>query len=375
MRALLAQADLARYAGQFVWLELNLDSSRNRAFFAEHATPSTPTFFIIDSKSGQVAATQLGAMSVSELTGFLDRGANLASDNAKASADAALSRGDAFLGHKQPMDAAGAYRESLRVAPAAWPRRELAEASLAVALQSSGQYQNCAETAFSEAAHMQRDSMFARTVVAGMWCVDFGDPAPWSKEAARNLEPLAQEALSLSSTVRDHRDELYRTLMILSVDRNDSKAAADWGNRWLAELDAIRPRDDEERAAVDIARVECIQVFGDPTRILPALRADERAMPRNYNASLRVAQMESAAGRYPESVAACDRGLARSPGPDGRAWLLQVKAEALAKEGLKSAARAALEEALRAAQEIPDSSMRQNNIAKIEGSLRQLGQR
>lgn len=372
---MLAKANLARYAGQFVWLELNLDSSRNRAFFADHAIPSTPTFFIIDSKSGQAAATQLGAMSLPELTRFLDRGYGASIGEASSPADVALSRGDALLARKQPTKAASAYQESLRLAPAAWPRREWAQASLAIALQSSGRYQDCAETARAEAARMERDSMFARTVVAGMWCVDFGDPAPWSKETGKKLELLAQEALSLSTTVRDHRDELYRTLMILSLDRNDNKAAADYSNRWLAELDDVRPRNDEERSAVDIARVECIQVFGEPKRILPALLADERAMPNNYNSSLRVAQMESAAGRFGEAVAASDRGLARSPGPDGRAWLLQVKADALAKEGHKSEARAALEQALQAAQKIPDSSMRQNNIAKIEGALRQTGQR
>ena len=88
-----------------------------------------------------------------------------------------------------------------------------------------------------------------------MWCLDMGDPAPWSKAQAAKLEPLAKEALSLSATVRDHRDELYRTLMYLSLARDDKAGAAKWGDSWLQELDAIKPANDEERSAVDIARV------------------------------------------------------------------------------------------------------------------------
>jgi thioredoxin family protein len=72
MRGMLASADLDRYAGQFVWLELNYDKAENRGFLTKYGASSTPTFFIIDPKDGQVAATQTGAMSFAELTEFLD---------------------------------------------------------------------------------------------------------------------------------------------------------------------------------------------------------------------------------------------------------------------------------------------------------------
>src|SRR5579859_474002 len=94
-------------------------------------------------------------------------------------------------------------------------------------------------------------------------------------------------------------------------------------DKWLAELDAVKPADDEERSAGDIARVEAISIYGDPERILPALRASEQAMPQNYNASLRVAQMEKAAQHYDATIAACDLGLSRNPGAQGRSSLLQ----------------------------------------------------
>jgi len=370
MRGVLASPDLARYAGQFVWLELNYDQEENRAFLTEYGAAATPTFFVIDPQDGKVTATQTGAMSLAELTQFLDRGANGVFAKRRTPADAALMRGDALLAQK-PGEAVMAYREALRLAPAAWPRRDLAAASLTGALQDSQQWQDCAETAATEAAGMKRDAMFGRTVVAGMWCLVSADPAPWSKGAAARLEPLAKEALSLPTTVRDHRDEIYRTLMYLYMSRKDEAGAAKWGNLWLDELDARKPLNDEARSAVDIARVENIQIIGDPQRILPALIASERAMPRDWNASLRVAQMEQAAKNYDEAIAACDRGLARTPGAAGQTWLLQIKAGALMQKGQIAEARRVLQEALQTAHKIPSEQPRNNSIHRITQAMEQ----
>jgi tetratricopeptide (TPR) repeat protein len=366
MRDLLAHADLARYAGQFVWLELSYDEEGNRAFMTKYGANATPTFFVIDSQDEHVTAMQTGAMSLAELTQFLDRGA--AAKN-QAPADTELTRGDTLLAQK-PADAARAYAEALRQAPATWPQRELAEASLVQALQDSKQWQECAETSASNAAAMKRDVIFVRTVVAGMWCLASSDPAPWAEAALAKLRPMAEEALTLSTTVRDHRDSIYRALMYISVNHKDNASAARWGDRWLAELDAIKPRSDDERSALDIARVENIQVYGDPERILPALKESERAMPHNYIASLRLAQTENAAEHYDEAIAACDRGLGRGPGASGRAWLLQIKAQCLQAENKNAAARQALEQALQAAQEIPGQKGRDMNVSRIQNMLK-----
>jgi tetratricopeptide (TPR) repeat protein len=218
---------------------------------------------------------------------------------------------------------------------------------------------------------MKRDAMFSRTVVDGMWCLVNAYPATWLEGEAHRLEPLAKQALSLSVTIRDHRDELYRTLMRLSVARKDEREAANLGSLWLDELDAIKPANDEERSAVDIARVECIQVFGDPRRVLPALIASERKMPNNWNASVRVAQMEEASHDYDSAIAACDRGLSRSPGPLGRSWLLQIKAHAFLQKGKTERAHDLLIDALEYAQVIPGKQARDNNVTRIKRALQE----
>ena len=369
MRDMLAHADLDRYAGQLVWLELNFDNENSRTFLDEYGAVGTPTFYVIDPQDGQVTAAQTGAMSLEELKAFIDRGVSGVSMKRLPLADAALARGDALLAQRPP-EAVAAYRQALKSAPSGWPRSELAQASLVTALRSSQQYRECSQTAALGAATMKRDSTFARTVVTGMWCLVSPQPAPpWQTQEAAKLEPLAKEALSLTTTIRDHRDELYRTFMMLSLARQDKTTAQMWGDRWLAELDAIHPRNDEERTALDIARVENIEVYGDPKRILPALSASELAMPGSWNASLRVAQMEYDAKHYEAAITACDRGLRRGPGPFGQSWLLQTKASALEKTGQIAGARRALEDALIAAQRIPLGRTRDSNLNRIHDAL------
>ena len=364
----MAHADLARYAGQFVWLELNFDTAKNRAFLDKYGAVGTPTFYIIDPQDAKVVATESGAMSYAEFVSFLDRGAHMVLSRAQAPADLALARGDALLA-RRPLEAAAAYRDALRLSPPGWPKREIAEASIVSALQSGNQARICAEMAAKETSHMMRGPVFARTVISGMWCLVSSDNKQWIKKQAQTLRPLAEEALSLRTTERDHRDELYRTLMILALSEDDRVTTAQWGDRWLTELDAIRPTSDEERMAVDIARVESIDVFGDPKRILPALLDSELAMPYSWNASLRVAQMENKARDSDATIAACNRGLARSPGPLGKSWLLQIKADALRTTGQPAEAERALEAAEQAALAIPLRRTRDNNLRQIRQAL------
>lgn len=368
MRDLLAHADLARYAGQFVWLELSYDEPRNSGFLSSYGASATPTFFVIDPQDETVAAMQTGVMSLTELKQFLERGAAVVLAAKQMPADVALRRGDALIA-QQPAEAASEYQHALDLAPPRWSQVELAQASLVQALQDSKQWQPCVETAAREAVSMKRDVLFVRTVVAGMWCLVSADAAPWVDVQLKALQPLAEAVLSLPVTVRDHRDSIYRTLMYVEVAHKNEPTALKWGDQWLAELDAITPRSDDERSALDIARVENVQIAGDPGRILPALLASEKAMPTNYIASLRLAQMQLAAKQYEQAVSTCDRGLARNPGAVGRAWLLQIKAKTLQTKGQTAEARIILQDALRAAEQIPSEKSRENNITMIRKML------
>src|SRR5215831_10095473 len=367
MRATLADASLARYAGRFVWLELDFDNPNNQPFLLQHGVTNTPTFFVLDPAGERSNATQLGAMTLQELIGFLDRGVLAA---AKSPADEARARGDQFLASNRHDEAARSYQEALRLADSKWPEGDSTVASFVWALMSSKQWQACAETAASEAPRVGRSAVFGRIVISGLMAVSQGEQAPWAKAAATVLEPLAEEAIARPTTVRDHRFQLYQSLMLLAQARGEKARVERFGDRWLSELDETRPQGDDERSALDIARVDAASILGDPSRVLPALVLSEQAMPNNYNASLRLAQMEIPARRYDDAVAACDRGLAHVTGPLGQAWLLQTKADALMRQGQPARARRVLEEALRAARAIGVPQARDNNILRITNAIK-----
>jgi tetratricopeptide (TPR) repeat protein len=371
MRATLADASLARYAGRFVWLDLDYDKPANQAFLARHGATSFPLFFVLDPADEHATATQLGGMTLPELTNFLERGERGVLANSAAPADAALAKGDAALARGRGAEAADAYREALRLGGAAWPGRGRAVGSLTWTLMLNGQSQFCVETSTAEAPHLARDQEFSRVVLAGLMCLQ-GQSGPWAKSARAALEPLAAEAIAIPATLRDHRFQLYQQLMSDAAGRSDKATVERWGGLWLKELDATQPANDDERSALDIARVDAASLLDDPKRVLPALEASAQAMPDNYNASLRLAQMEDAAKQYDQALAACDRGLEHVTGPMGRSWLLQTKADAYWDAGRPEEARGALEEALKVAQEIGDPSMRDMNVMMISRKIQMI---
>jgi hypothetical protein len=114
-----------------------------------------------------------------------------------------------------------------------------------------------------------------------------------------------------------------------------------------------------------LGRPRAASEIDEPQRVLPALVQSERAMPNNYNASLRHAQMATAAGHYDEALAACDRGLAHVTGPVGRTWLLKTKVNALAGKGDQAGARRVLERALVSARAINNKRNGDGNIQRI----------
>jgi len=193
------------------------------------------------------------------------------------------------------------------------------------------------------------------------------------EEGARTtLEPLAVAAVDLPSTLRDHRFQLYQQLMTSAALRGDAATLRKWGHRWLDEIDAIVPGSDDERSALDIARVDAASDLEEPARVIPSLAASEKAMPGDYNASLRLAQMELAAGRVDAALAACGRGLEHVTGPVGREWILEIQANALAGKGDREGARRSLEEAVKAAKEIGDPAQREHKVQMLTKAMASL---
>ncbi len=366
MRVTLADATLARQAGRFVWLELDYDKEANQAFLAGHGVAWTPAFFVLDPADERATATQFGGMTLPELNRFLDQGESGVKGKARSPAYAALARGDERAGHGRPAEAAASYREALRIAGPKWPERAHAVDALISTLQVARDTQACAETAAAEAPGMARERSFASVVHVGLGCANSGRAAPWAEAARKILEPLAAEAAAVPTALRDDRFEIYQQMMVAADRRGDAETRNRWGRIWLAEIDATTPTNDDERTALDIARVDAVSILGEPALALPALAASERAMPDNYTASARLAAIAADAGRYDDALAACDRALAHASGPMGRTMLFMTKAQAWDGKREPAKARAALEDALTAASAIGDKRIRDNHVAMIK---------
>jgi len=373
MRAELADTALARHAGRFVWLELNFDSPANRDFLVRHAIAGTPTLFVLDPVDERVTALHVGGLALPELTRFLDQGAREMNARATSPADAALARGEASLGLGHLDDAVAAYREALRAGGPAWPGRARALSQLATTLGLERDAQGCATLAAAEAPHMARSPEFVHVVAAGLTSTKRVGGAPWADSARTILVPLAAEAVEVKGIDRDTRFELYMSLAMEAKLRGDEASARRWGLRWQQELDASVPKSDEERTGLDIARVEASDLVPDPAHFIPALEASERAMPRNYVASLRLAQLLLSLERHDEAIAACDRGLTKVDGPLGKTWLLELKARALLAKGDNASAQQILAEARQSAASINMPSNRDNNLRMIASLMQQAG--
>jgi len=362
-----------KYAGRFVWLELNDDKPANKDFVVAHGVRGTPMFFVLDPADERVTASRFGSMTPRELGAFLERGERGLEPRTVSPADSMLARGDEQLGAGHRAEAAVSYRAALDAGAPGWPGRPHALAQLTHALQDAREFQACAEVAALEAPHMKRDGEFVRVALSGLASANRGDSAAWARTARRTLAPIAAEAVALPQVDRDTRFQLYDALVDEADGRNDRAAHQRWETLWLRELDAIVPRSDDERTALDIARVEAAQALDLPDRFVGALEASERTMPDNYVPSLRLAQILKMGKHYDQAIAACDRGLAKVDGPLGRTWLLLLKGQSQLGKGDTAPARLTLSEARKSAQTISAPDIRDNYLRSISRSMSEAG--
>jgi len=327
---------------------------------------------VLDPEDERVTAQHSGGMTVDELREFLERGERGLHNRPTTEADLAQRRGDELAGQGSYSEAVVEYRKALARAEAAWPGRARTVDALTTALLLAGDRPGCAAEAIRFATTAARNRTFARIVRTGLACANGGGDASWAVGARKNLEPLAAEAIAVKDALRNDHFELLQNLIVSAQLRHDAATAQRWGEKWLAEIEGSHPTSDDERSALDIARLDAVSLLQQPERALPALAASERAMPRNYTASMRYAEAALDARRFDEALAACKRGLALVDGPMGRTRLLWIQGEAFLGKREQQAARGALDQALGSAQQIRSESARDNYTRRIRATLQEL---
>src|SRR6202011_4820238 len=117
--------------------------------------------------------------------------------------------------------------------------------------------------------------------------------APWRRDAIAGLEPWATSALQVPDLLADDRSGVYEVLVQSAESAGDKPRVKRIAAEWLAflEAEASRAPTPEARAAFDSHRVLAAIKLEDPVRVIAALQASERDLPRDYNPPARLASV------------------------------------------------------------------------------------
>jgi hypothetical protein len=352
MKAALHSDAFKSYAGQFVWLEVNVDDPHNAVFLAS-SIEAYPVLELIDPASERATRMWAGTASTAQLVAFLD-----------GKPDDAIARGDGLLARGDGSGAAAAYEQAIAHVPTG-PAHDHALEQLATAMQL-GPAAPCIARLAKEAAAMPREHPFVNVALTGASCAA-GAPELAGTHDVVALEQLAREALALPVASEDDRYQLYEGLYALRIEASDQPGAKTIAGAYL---DYVRqrpaPENDDERMARDLALVRAATKTGDVAQAIPQLEASERALAADPDASLRLAKLYLAANRLDDAAAAATRGLARAPKPTQAARLYGLRASIESKQRKLDAATHDLDAGLDAAARINGAQSRAGTVAALQ---------
>ena len=292
--------------------------------------------------------------------------------------DETLARADRLYGEGKNAEAAEAYREALRAAPAGWPSYSRAVESLLFALENTHDAKGCATLARETYPKLAQTPSAANVAGTGLDCalnMAVDDP-----ERAELLAFLTRACRELIANPRPNvaPDDLSSVYLTLAGERETArdeegktKVLSDWA--LFLEGVASRAKTPEGRSAFDSHRLSAYLELKAPERAIPMLEASERDFPDDYNPPARLAVAYKAMKRYEDALAASDRALERAYGPR-KILILSNRADIYAAKGDTAAARQTVEEALRTAEAFPTGQRSEGQIASLKKKLAEIPQ-
>lgn len=363
---------LKRHAGRFVWLSMDGEKAKNAPLRRRLSLPGFPSFFVVDPKDERVAFRWVGGFSLAQLPHLLDAG-EVAVRGGRTPLDRLLVHADSLAAVGEDSTAAIAYREVLRLAPAAYEPATRALESLVFALSQSGQHAACAALAVERLGELPRGLSAANIAVTGLdaaTSLDAGHPqrAAWIATLEAATRSFAEDTTVAMSG--DDRSGLWITLIETRDDADDSLGSRAATEAWSACLDreAARAKTPEQRTVYDSHRLSAYVSLGHAERALPMLEQSARDFPDDYNPPARMAIAYKELKRWDEARAASDRALAMVYGP--RALVVyRTRCDIEMGRGDKPAARAVLQRAIAAAEALPDGQRSSGAIADLKKRL------
>lgn len=362
MRAyVFTDASLARYAGRFVWLSIDIDNAKNAAFLGKYPTAGVPTFLVIDPKKEAVVTRYYGGMTLAGLKHFLD-------DNGKTRPDDALVLADRLGTEGKNAEAAKAYEEALKSLPKKSAKYGRTAESYIIALQMSQQREICAARGLELAKELAGTLSGANVASYALDCATNLDAAKRGP-AFDELQTLVRAAIDNPKldAAGDDRSGYYDALISARKELKDEEGAHKLTEQWSAFLDAeaAKAKTAEQRAAYDPHRLSAYIELKTPEKALPMLEQSERDFPNDYNPPARLLVAYRALGKYDEAVAAGKRALPKSQGPR-KLTIFRNLADVYTKKGDKEAARATLKDAIAYAESLPGPQKSERMIAALK---------
>jgi tetratricopeptide (TPR) repeat protein len=370
MRAyVFTDASLARYAGRFVWLSIDIDNPTSAKFTSKFQTPGVPAFFVIDPKDESVSTRYVGGFTVASLKKFLDEN----SRKGAGAPDDALVRADRLASEGKHEEAAKAYEESLKTLPKRSLRYGRAAEGFVLALQmSKGEESRCAERGLELARELAGTVSGANIASSALDCESALKPEERKAATFEALEKMVREnvtskKLDLSG---DDRSGYYISLIGAHEAMKDDAGAKKLREEWSAFLDneAARAKTPEERAVYDPHRLSAYLELGQAARAIPMLERSAKDFPKDYNPQSRLAAAYRAMKMWNEAIVAGKKAVALSQGPR-RLVIYRGLADAYLGKGDKEAARATLKEAIVYAEALPEGQRDANMIASLKKKL------
>jgi len=363
---------LERYAGQFVWLSVDTENSKNTAFLAKYPIRVWPSLLVIDPRKESVALKYAGGATVPQLRKLLDDGRR-AFGGARTPSDEAIARADRLANDNKPAEAAMAYREAIAAAPKSWRSLGRAAESLLFSLSFARDNSRCVEEALVLYPRVKGTYSAANVAAVGLGCAtELKADDPRRANAIAALESATRETLDDKSIPLsgDDRSGLYESLISAREELKDEAGAHALREQWIAllEAEAAKAKTPEQRAVYDSHRLSAYLALQQPEKAIPMLEQSQRDFPKDYNPPSRLSVAYKAMGKYDEALAATERALARAYGPR-KIGIYRNRSDIFALKGDKESARKTLEEAIRYAEALPKEQQTASVIASMKKKL------
>jgi len=361
-----------------VWLSIDGENEKNKAFLDRFPLDAWPTFLIIDPKGEQVVGRWIGAASVNDFRSFVQDGVRAV--HGKDAPDAAtvqLRKGYQARERGDFAAAAAAYRKAIELTARTDPARPERLVLLALALmrqKTPDAARECVQLGLREMDPAARTSVATDLIGTADGCADqLPEDDPQVKELRQKslawLEKLIADP-DAALSVDDRSDAQAAVLQLLDASQQHARAVdVAKARARLLEDAASKAPDATTASTFDAHRTDTYLYLDEPEKAEKLLAQREKEMPDDYNPPARLARVLLKEKKLAEAEAAVDRALSKMTRGQRRLSILDLKARILQAEGKPSAA--VVQEQLDVLRDLPRTQRSPEMEAQLQKKLAQ----